>query len=225
MYAVLSLNDANYQPLADITWTQNKKIYCDRHGYEGMLKTNKFMGGNNPTATSTKIPIGFERIFWMLDLMIERPDINWFWWTGTDSMITNHTIKFEDKIIPEYDLIISTDCHEINNDSFLMKNSEWSRGYLQRIINVMPEYSIHHWFEQQAMIDTRLSKENVDKIKIVPQRYLNSYQNSLYPHQSKYDCLGNDGTWQQGDWLIHWPGTLLEKRLELASYYLGQVVK
>jgi hypothetical protein len=216
MYAVISLNDAKYQPLADMTWTQNKQIYCDRHGYEGILKTDKLKGG---------IPIGFEKIFWMLDLMTERQDIEWFWWTGTDAMITNHTIKIEDKIIPEYDLIMATDCNEINNDSFLIKNSEWGRAYMKSITEVVAKYSNHYFYEQQAMIDSVFLEENKGKIKIVPQRYLNAYQNSLYPHQSKYDCLGNDGTWQQGDWLIHWPGTSLEKRLELAKVYLDRVVK
>jgi hypothetical protein len=75
------------------------------------------------------------------------------------------------------------------------------------------------------MIDSVFLEENEGKIKIVPQRYLNAYQNSLYPHQGIYDCLGNDGTWQHGDWLIHWPGTQLETRLQLANIYLAKVVK
>ena len=216
MYAVTSLNDEKYQPLADITWNQNKQQYCERHGYEGINKTSNFKGG---------IPIGFEKIFFLLEVLETRQDLKWLWWNGTDSMITNHTIKIEDKIIPEYDLIIATDCNEINNDSFLIKNSEWSRNYLKSIIAVMPNYEKHYFYEQQAMIDSIPLEENVGKIKIVEQRYLNAYQNSLYPHQSKYDCLGNDGTWQHGDWLIHWPGTQLEARLNLAKMYLGKVVK
>jgi len=216
MYAVASLNDEKYQPLADITWNQNKQQYCDRHGYEGINKTTGFKGG---------IPIGFEKIFFLSELMESRLDLEWVWWNGTDSMITNHTIKIEDKIIPEYDLIIATDCNEINNDSFLIKNSEWSRNYLKSIIAVMPQYERHYFYEQQAMIDSVFLEENEGKIKIVPQRYLNAYQNSLYPHQGIYDCLGNDGTWQHGDWLIHWPGTQLETRLQLANIYLAKVVK
>jgi hypothetical protein len=138
-------------------------------------------------------------------------------------MITNHTIKIEDKIIPEYDLIIATDCNEINNDSFLIKNSDWGRQYMQEIINVMPNYEKHYFYEQQAMIDS--IPNNRDKIKIVPQRYLNAYKNDLYPHQSRNDLLGNDGTWQKGDWLVHWPGTSLDLRLQLARQFINEVVK
>ena len=214
MYAVVSLNDEKYQPLADLTWTKNKQIYCDRHGYLGVNKTSGFRGN---------IPIGFEKIAFLQDLLEERKDLEWVWWTGSDAMITNHTIKIQDKIIPEYDLIIATDCNEINNDSFLIKNSAWSRAYLAHIMEVMPQYKNHYFYEQQAMIDSY--PDNQEKIKIVPQRYLNAYKNDLYPHQSKYDLLGNDGTWQKGDWLIHWPGTSLDLRLQLARHFLNEVVQ
>jgi hypothetical protein len=214
MYAVVSLNDEKYQPLADLTWNQNKQQYCERHGYVGINKTDNFVGG---------ITIGFEKIFFIKNLMETRKDIEWFWWTGTDAMITNHTIKIEDKIDPAYDLIIATDCNEINNDSFLIKNSEWSCAYMQQIIDLMPKYEKHYFYEQQAMIDS--IPEHPGKVKIVPQRYLNAYKNDLYPHQSKSDLLGNDGTWQKGDWLIHWPGTGLDLRLQLARHFLNEVVK
>jgi hypothetical protein len=213
MYAVISLNDEKYQPLADITWNQNKKEYCERHGYLGINKTDNFKG----------IHVGFEKIAFIQDLFRDYPNLEWVWWTGSDAMITNHTIKIEDKIIPEYDLIIATDCNEINNDSFLMKNSEWSRKYLQEIMDQMPKYINHYFYEQQAMIDS--VPANKDKIKIVPQRYLNAYMNELYPHQSKFDLLGNDGTWQKGDWLVHWPGTGLDLRLKLARHFINEVVK
>lgn len=214
MYAIISLNDEKYQPLADLTWDQNKKLYAERHDYLAINKTSNFVGN---------ISIGFEKIFFLRDLMKEHPEVKWFWWTGTDSMVTNFTTKIEDKIDENYELILATDCNEINNDSFLIKNSEWGRDYIQGIIDVMPQYSNHYFFEQQAMIESYpLNKES---IKIVPQRYLNAYRNDLYPHQSKYDQLGTDGTWQKGDWLIHWPGTSLDLRLQLARLYMPEVVQ
>lgn len=214
MYAIISLNDEKYQPLADYTWEQNKKLYAEKHGYLAINKTDNFVGN---------ISIGFEKIFFLRDLMKEHPEVKWFWWTGTDSMVTNFNIKIEDKIDENYELILATDCNEINNDSFLIKNSEWGRAYIQGIIDVMPHYSNHYFYEQQAMIESY--PLNKDKIKIVPQRYLNAYRNDMYPHQSKYDQLGTDGTWQKGDWLIHWPGTSLDLRLQLCRLYLPEVVQ
>ena len=214
MYAITSLNDEKYQPLADLTWSKNKKLYCERHGYAGHQWTSGY---------DKSIPGGFERMRLMRELMIEHPEYEWVWWTGCDAMITNFTIRIEDKVIPEYDLIIATDCNEINNDSFLIKNSEWSKNYLKQIVELEPKYRKHFFYEQQAMIDTYA--EHKEKIKIVPQRYLNAYKNDLYPHQLPYDCLGNDGTWQKGDWLIHWPGTSLDLRIQLARHFLNEVVQ
>ena len=215
MYAILSMNDAKYQPLADYTWTKNKAEYCKLHGYAAENKTEDFH--------FTGKVIGFEKTLFALHLLNTHPEYEWIWWTGCDAMITNFNIKIEDKIDPNYDLIMATDCNGINNDSFLMKNSEWSKEYLQHILNVMPLYANHYFYEQQAMIDTYPSR--TDRIKLVPQRYMNSYLNQLYPHQSVYDKLGTDGTWQPGDWLIHWPGTNLDLRLQLAEHFSKLVVK
>jgi hypothetical protein len=214
MYAIVSLNDAKYQPLADLTWDQNKKLYAEKHGYMAINKTDNFVGN---------IALGFEKLFFIHDLMEEHPELEWVWWTGTDSMVTNFTTKIEDKIDNDYELILATDCNEINNDSFLIKNSEWSRAYLKGLCDLEPHYKNHFFYEQQAMIESYL--DNRDSIKIVPQRYLNAYRNELYPHQTKYDQLGTDGTWQKGDWLVHWPGTGMELRLQLASIYAKEVVQ
>lgn len=214
MYAIISMNDAKYQPLADITWIQNKIPYCKKHNYAAHCMTFGFKGN---------IPIGFEKLFYMLDILNEHPEYEWIWWTGSDTMVTNWNIKIEDKIMPEWDLIMATDYNEINNDSFLMKNSEWSRNYLQYLIDVIPKYTNHYFYEQQAMIDSYF--DHRDHFKLVPQRYLNAYKNDLYPHQGSYDCLGTDGTWQSGDWLVHWPGTTLEHRLLLAKDFVTKVIK
>jgi hypothetical protein len=67
-----------------------------------------------------------------------------------------------------------------------------------------------------------------DRIKIVPQRTMNSYDYDLYPglvpHIYKKDLLGNDGQWQSGDFLIHWPAVPLATRIKLAQEMLGQVI-
>lgn len=214
MYAVVSLNDEKYQPLADLTWNQNKQQYCEKHGYIGINWTSGF---------DKNMKGGFERCRLIKELFESNKELEWVWWTGCDSMITNFDVKIEDKVLPDCDLIIATDCNEINNDSFLIKNTEWSKKWLQDIYDGFSKYKNTMFLEQQAMIDSY--PDNKDKIKIVPQRYLNAYRNDLYPHQSKYDLLGTDGTWQHGDWLIHWPGTSLDLRIQLARHYLNEVVK
>jgi hypothetical protein len=67
-----------------------------------------------------------------------------------------------------------------------------------------------------------------DRIKFVPQRVMNSYNYDLYPwapHIHKRDVSGNDGHWQPGDFLIHWPGVAQARRMTLARDMLTQVIK
>jgi hypothetical protein len=211
-FALLSINDHNFQPLADLTWT-NKIEYANRYGYAHACKTHDFYG----------VSIGFEKIWFIRDMMQSYSDIEWFWWTGCDSLITNMTVPLTNIADPDYHFIIATDCNGINADSFLIRNSEQGRSYIDMIVSQQPQYANHHWAEQQCIIDNR--DQYKDWIKVVPQRTLNSYDYTLYPECIPLDQYGNHGQWQQGDLLIHWPGTNLPARMHLAQHYLTQVTR
>jgi len=155
------------------------------------------------------------------------PDIDWIWWTGCDSLITNMTIKLEDRIDNNYHFIIAKDSHNFNADSFFIRNSPEGRAYIEMIISKYPEYKDNGWAEQGVICDTY--KDHKEIIKVLPQRAINAYNYDLYPekkpHEKYFDRDGNDGQWQSGDLLIHWPGTYFDFRLKhLAPYYIQQVV-
>ena len=60
----------------------------------------------------------------------------------------------------------------------------------------------------------------------MPQRYMNSFNYMLYPQYTvTRDKLDFDGNWQLGDWLIHWPATPLDYRIQLANYYKEYIIK
>lgn len=212
-FAIVSLNNDFFQPLANITWFQNKVHYAERHGYAHACKNDGFYG----------VVIGFEKIWFLRDVLLENPEIDWVWWTGCDAMITNMTIKLEDRVDNNFHFIIATDCNGINADSFFIRNSPEGRAYIQMIIDKYDEYKDHGWAEQQVIIDTLEQNKNI--IKIVPQRDINSYNYALYPECVPQDKFGNDGNWQYGDLLIQWPGTSLPHRVHLATYYMSQVVQ
>lgn len=212
-YAIVNLYNNYYQALADYTWVQNKIVYAECHGYAYMAKTDNFLG----------ITLGFEKIWFLNDLMAQNPNIEWFWWTGCDTLITNMTIKIEDMVDNNYHLIAAGDCNAIiNADSFIIRNSPEGREYIKKIMSHQPEFNNHGWAENQVMIN--LYAEYKDKIKILPQRLLNAYECSIHPSQPTTDSLGNDGDWKYGDWLIHWPATPLSMRIDLAKKYLEKVV-
>ena len=212
-FAVLSLNDNTFQPLADITWHQNKIQYAEKNGYAYACKNHGFYD----------IVIGFEKIWFIRDMMEAYPDVDWFWWTGCDAMVTNFNIRLEDRVDDNYHFIIATDCNGINADSFLVRNTQQGRDYIKMIISKYEEYKGHGWAEQQVIIDTL--EQNREIIKLVPQRELNSYNYELYPECQPVDKLGTNGHWQHGDLLIQWPGTSLPHRIHLANFYQSQVIR
>jgi len=212
-FAIVSLNDRNYQPLASLTWDQNKVLYAEQHDYAYCCKNDGFYN----------VVIGFEKMWFLRDMMETYSDLDWIWWTGCDTLITNMTIKLEDRVDNNYHFIIATDCNGINADSFLVRNSPEGRKYVDLIISKYEEYKDHVWAEQQAIIDSL--EDNNDIIKIVPQRDLNAYDYGLYPDCQPIDKNGNDGQWKVGDFLIHWPGRSLYERLHLAQFYMAQTIR
>jgi len=213
MYAVASINTDNYQDLADLT-DAPKKEYCTRYGYEFfVLKDTKYS------------PImGFNKIHYVLDLFNTHPDIEWCLFSECDATITNHTIKIEDKIDNDYHVIVPVDRLNINAGNFLVRNSQQGRDYLQMIIDREQEYAESNWAEQQVIIDT--IDDYLDIVKIVPQRYMNSYVQEPYDYcDVRTDVLGHSGEWQSGDWIVHWPGLHKPVRMAQAEKMLTQIVK
>ena len=212
-FALVSLNDQNYQPLAALTWEQNKVKYADRNEYAYACKTDGFYN----------VGIGFEKIWFINDMLEAYPDIDWLWWSGCDSLITNFTIRLEDRVDNNYHFIIATDCNGVNADSFFVRNSPDGRDFIKMIMSKHAEYKDHVWAEQQVIIDSLETHKDI--IKLVPQRDINAYDYGLYPDCIPKDKFGNDGQWQKGDLLIHWPGRSLWDRLQHAKHYMGQIVE
>lgn len=209
---MIQLWDKNYQSMADITWTQNKKLYCEHWGYPYHVKTEGF----------TFVP-SYEKIKFMLDIMREHPEYDWLYWAGTDTLITNFYIKLESFVDNNYNIIIAKDINDINADSFMIKNSKESQDYLEYIWSLAPKYNNHIFWEQQAMIDNMDKYEHL--FKFVPQKTFNSFlYKQLYWHiyGSSIDKTGHDGQWEPGDFLLHVAGSSFPKK-EILQQFLGLV--
>lgn len=213
MHAIASINTNNYQDLADLT-DAPKREYCERYGYGFfVLKETKYS------------PImGFNKIHYVLDLFKQHPDIGWILFSECDATITNLSIKIEDRIDDDYHFIVPVDRLNINAGNFLARNSEQGRAYLQMIVDREAEYQNAEWAEQQVIIDTIEQYSNI--VKIVPQRYMNSYQQHAYDYcYVSPDILGNSAEWEPGDWIVHWPGTHKPIRMACAQQILESIVR
>ena len=213
MHAVASLHDANYSDLAALT-DQSKQEYCDRYGYQFHVLTEM------KYSTIT----GFNIIHYALDLFKQHPELEWLLFSECDAMITNQTIKIEDRVDNDYHFIVPVDRLNLNSGNFLVRNSEQGRAYLQMIIDREESYKTVEWAEQQVIIDSIEEYQNI--VKIVPQKYMNSYEPEIYDYcDARFDILGNSGAWEPGDWIVHWPGTYKPTRLQRANIHLPLILK
>ena len=91
--------------------------------------------------------------------------------------------------------------------------------------------------EEQIVI-RHLYQTNQHTVKLIPQKFMNSYNYPLYLSEEPWnvygvqlesipnqDQLGYYGNWDIGDFLLHWPGIRNDKRIELAKYYTNQIIK
>jgi len=231
MHAVVSLNDTKYQPLSDITWNQNKLLYAQKHGYGAICKIDNMRPDTG---------IGYQKIYFVKEVMETHPEYEWIWWTGTDSMITNFAVRIEDRIDNDYHFMVTVDVNGINADSFLIRNTPEGMLILDGIIE-FEEESLKHWDgEQRAMawllglpvtaapwpISTHIpiKEEYQSIVKITPQRFMNSYNYQFYHYTDHRDKFGVNGNWEQGDWLIHWPALSLEDRIKLTEHYKPYII-
>jgi hypothetical protein len=217
MHAVASMNTANIQELADHT-DATKKEYCERYGYHwSVLTESDFVLKTEPYS----VWMDFNKPHFIMNLFNTQPDIEWLLFTECDATITNLTVPIEDKIDNDYHVVIPVDRLNLNSGNFLIRNSQQGRAYVQAMIDRAVNYEKDQgpgstlkdkWGIQQFMIDTL--DEFVSIIKIVPQRYMNSYQQELYDYcDVRTDILGTSGEWQKGDWIVHWPGVTNSARL------------
>lgn len=213
MYAIASINTENYQDLADLT-DAPKREYCDRYGYKFFILKD----------THYSPIMGFNKIHYVLDIFNQNKDIEWLLFSECDATITNLNIRIEDRIDNDYHFIVPVDRLNINAGNFLARNTIEGRQYLQMIIDSESQYTQAEWAEQQVIIDTIDQYQHL--VKIVPQRYMNSYQQRAYDYcYVSPDILGNSAEWESGDWIVHWPGLHKPTRLAYAREMLDHITK
>ena len=244
MFVLVTAHDQKYQPLADLTLTKNKLKYCVKHGYKlyysddcGAKAGGKPVMSTLPPIPETHHPSGWGKIFVIKEAMDKYPDAEWIFNTDCDVMITNMDVKLED-IVKDHasentHVIIPADCNGINCGNMLIRNSAIGRAFLDTVIAGMPLYRHWYMYENQLIQDlfvgNHLEETGVTPGgtfwgrvgKVLPQRIMNSYDYTRLPRLKERpnynDILGTDGQWQEGDFLIQWPSTDLDYRINEAK--------
>jgi hypothetical protein len=233
---LLTMHSEEYRPLANLTMP-GKKEYAGRHGYE-------FVERRSPALSCWERPA-----IWLEEL-IKCPDGGWMFFTGTDVLFTNHTIDARTLCDPAFDLIISADGNGLMCDSFIIRKCLSTTIFLCKVsqrrgtVNneqdaidcVLSNSGDYGEYVRklgcilkqdgeppsQRILDrcqVELNHSNV-RVKIVPQRTLNSYCHSCYGGSDEMPH-----SWHPGDLLAHFPGKTLAYRLEVMPRYLAQVIR
>jgi galactosyl transferase GMA12/MNN10 family len=218
MIVFTTLHTDNYQPLADLTLEQNKRKYCEIHGYPLVVKTDGWV--------YERKAIGFDKVPLIREALEKYPECSWVFFSESDAMITNFKTKLEQFVDDRFHFILPADINGTNCGNFMIRNSTIGRAYLDSIEAASAIYKDHAMYENQYIQDSVTGTFWKSVIKVVPQRLFNSYDYDTLPRYPKpcKDALGIDGQWRQGDFIIHFADQTLGKRIDLYKKYKDLVV-
>jgi len=211
--AIAQLYTPNYDSWSP-TVINNTKSYCDAQAYQFFHKRIQYPKDRHPA---------WYRIPFIIDIF-EKEDVDWVFWSDIDSLIMNHSIRIEDFLKDDKDLVIASQgrgrycgercLHVLNTGQFFIKNTEWSRELLKlwwEWGEKNPKYLWDVWWDNDAM--NYFWKKNIlDFSTKVDVEYVTSKFNSFY---NKYT---------EGDFIFHFTGNLSsEIREELIMLFSGHV--
>ena len=218
---ILTAADDEIREIGDISYA-NKKRYADKHGYDVEYVTEY------PTWCNWQ---GGDRSWYKIPLVLDRLSrFDWIWWSDADSLIRNFQIRLEDILATDKDLVIGRD-HQpfvmpttpsepvsrvgmINCGNFMIRNCEWSAGFLAQVINSTWIEALGYYHrEQGAMIRLLDDLYNSERVEYVPMRTFNSY--SDYALTAEESSWKTQDIYKDGDFVIHWAGTVPPNSLVL----------
>lgn len=209
----------NYAEVAAIT-DKAREAYCAHWRAAGRDYSHCPIVGSR----YDNLGLPFQRIKLIRDMLDEPGAPDLIVWHGCDVVITNPNIPIEafteTRHTKDYHFYITYDVHGLNSDSFIVRNTDWSRRWLDFIMSKEPQYRNDCWTEQRVMQNHWQEEAWMYRILTMPQGFFNSYIYSLY----KPWPADTPGQFQRGDFCLHLPGLNKEQRLEiLTSEWLKQV--
>lgn len=204
----------NYDNILDLTWDSKTK-YAEKHGY------HLFDGS---ALVDVSRPAQWSKILAVQHLLAEE-DCDWVLWHDADTLFMNTTVRIQDFLpsSPDVDLLVTVDLPNpgYNSGSWLIKNSEWGRKFLQDWWDMksfvrLPGQSLSGDNDAFKALLKSYSQEEFDKHIGVPSRCtMNSFAKFLRPSekdQMTEETLKNkpwymsENFYHSGDFLVHVPG-------------------
>ena len=208
-FTVLTHYSPSYDPVAAIT-LPGREAYCHRHGYRHVIQRGPYHDAG--------LYYAIDRLYLLLDDMRADSALSdthqtecenhFYWVVNIPTIITNHTIKLESFVDDTHDFFIHRDVNALNAGSFIVRNSEWGRRWVQFIIDDTKTHR-HEWFENFSILRHAETDAWKDKVKVVPHPGFNSYE-----YQRGYSMSPDTpGQWKPGHFVLALPGMDIDKRL------------
>jgi mannan polymerase II complex MNN11 subunit len=213
-------------PQADLAWTakikHNREEYAKRHGYKTFFP-------NSDQYTLSGAPSTWSRIPAMRHAMTLHPGSTWFWYLDHTAIITNPAIaihsslltptKLEqhmisnapvvppDSVIKTFgnlkgdriDLVITQDKDGLAPSSFLVRNGEWAKYFLDVWFD--PIYRSYNFQKAEFHALEHIVQWHgtiLAKLAMIPQNLINAYANGPANPQN--------GQFTDGDLVANLPG-------------------
>lgn len=143
----------------------------------------------------------------LLELMLQNPDVPTVMWIDADAIFTNMGI-----VIPSRDgVIMACDVNGLNAGVMVMENSEPVRAMLYAAYTSGKAlFAGGPWSDQMAIRYFLSGPPYSDLLRVVPQRYMNSYWPGAYVYPG---C--ESAWWKDGDWILHLPGMSYDERMSV----------
>jgi xyloglucan 6-xylosyltransferase len=125
-FAIITMHDEYYAEVGELT-LQNKKEYCEFHGYQLFAKVDNFSQGRH---------IYLDKIRHNLLVLEQNPQLEWVWWLDCDAVITNFHIPMQTYCNDDYDFIATVDRYALNNGSYFIKNSNRAKQFFKRYFGI-----------------------------------------------------------------------------------------
>jgi mannan polymerase II complex MNN10 subunit len=173
----------------------NKRLYCDRHGYDFHVFKKTLDSSRPPT--------------WSKFLAVSKllSSYDWVFCTDADSLVMNPTIRMDSFLDEKYDMVVGSDHNGINTGHLFIKRSDWSFDFLDRCQEQTQFIGV-----QSEMCDEQGAFRHLyeaDKIKTLPQRQINSYR-------SGHGVV--EGEFQFGDFIIHFAERHIDRKPFMRDY-------
>ncbi|KAK9765454.1 alpha-1,6-mannosyltransferase [Basidiobolus ranarum] len=183
----------------------NKRIYANRHGYEFLVMNMTSHHGRAPS---------WYKIEALYKAFKEHPEKQWFWWLDVDTLIMELDMRIEDLLdeemklsqVRQKDIVISWDCFGLTMGSFMLRNTDWNRRLLFKMMESVPSGSEKIMFGEQRYLQSifNLGEEMAEKFHFIPPRKISAALQQPCEQFDKHSQELYD--FQHGDFLIHFSG-------------------